>query len=471
LHRAARLGDDAQIRHLVAEGADVDALFDIGLDPGAWEQPATPLMIAAGSGYGATVETVELLLEFGASIEPGPSGVSALWYACGGLGWNYPPGGDAERVKALLEAGSDARVIRPPVTPIPGGRRGIGISALARAAGFGDADRVELLLAAGADPAVVGGHTFEMPLHEAARSGSAAVIRLLLDAGAPLGAPIDAHDDPVIALVTSVEGLTALLEAGADPNSPCPYGSSVAEHIASAKATVQERTTMLRLLVASGGDLESPSPAIYGAAMKGDAEAVEALLAAGADPSADPPAMSAVCFSYCLGRDVRIERVIDLLVDAGVDPDDEDERGYRPLHSALSPDTYGPGYQESDGFNAAAVVALLRNGASIDITFPETMYRPLHAAADSLSPTAVEALLKAGADASERTPEGLLALELAREALARLVDQPPSLQRNDHPDPTSRYALARLEQLTRAHAERLNSARRCIALLEAATES
>lgn len=45
------------------------------------------------------------------------------------------------------------------------------------------------------------------------------------------------------------------------------------------------------------------------------------------------------------------------------DPDETDELGYRPLHAALAPDTYAPGYQESDGFNLAASLALIERGA------------------------------------------------------------------------------------------------------------
>lgn len=85
LHRAARLGDHDAIRELVVSGIPVDELFNIRLDRGARSQLATPLMVAAGSSDGATVATVALLLELGASIEPGPSGMSALSFACEGL--------------------------------------------------------------------------------------------------------------------------------------------------------------------------------------------------------------------------------------------------------------------------------------------------------------------------------------------------------------------------------------------------
>src|SRR5262245_30197083 len=66
LHCAARTGNHDEIRRLVAAGAHLNHVFDIALDPGARGNPVTALMVAAGSGDGATEETVCLLLELGA---------------------------------------------------------------------------------------------------------------------------------------------------------------------------------------------------------------------------------------------------------------------------------------------------------------------------------------------------------------------------------------------------------------------
>lgn len=89
LHRAARVGDHKSIQNLIRSGADINAVFDIQLDPGARECPATPLMVAAGSGDGANVETVRLLLEAKADPKIRLNCMTAADFAARGLGWNY----------------------------------------------------------------------------------------------------------------------------------------------------------------------------------------------------------------------------------------------------------------------------------------------------------------------------------------------------------------------------------------------
>jgi ankyrin repeat protein len=214
LHRAARVGDHDVIRSLVASGVPIDDLFNIRLDPKAREQLATPLMLAVGSADGASAETVELLLTLGAS----PRG--ALAYATG-LGWNYPPGGDAARVAVLLRAGND---------PNEG-------NALAAVARTGDTDRLRLLLNAGATPST-GRPTFtsESPIHQAAASGSLECVRLLLDAGAEPDPPLaGGHDEPVLTLAASVEIFSTLVGAGARVAAVLPHNRSIVREVAGRK--------------------------------------------------------------------------------------------------------------------------------------------------------------------------------------------------------------------------------------------
>ena len=418
LHRAARLGDHDAIRELVAAGIPVDDLFNIRLDRGARPQLATPLMVAAGSSDGATVETVKLLLGLGASIEPGPSGMSALSFACEGLWLGYPPGGDAARAGALLAAGAD-----PDVTG------GNGMSVLARAAGSGDVERVTLLLAAGANPRPAAESAFQFPLHRAVERGLLESVRALIGAGVDVNERTK-WDDPILASASSEAMLTALLEAGADLHAVGFKETSIVERVAcNGEASIDERISMLRRLVQAGVDLDARTPnstAIASAAMSGNAGAVEVLLSLGADPGIEPNALGYACFAFDDKCDPDMERVIDLLVGAGMNPNDRDALGYGPLHGALSDDAFMPDYAESDGINVAASVALIRNGASIDITFPETGYRPLHAAALASSAILIEVLLAAGADPAERATDGSTPIDVARRAgaddCARLLE-------------------------------------------------
>src|SRR6185369_12593828 len=133
VHSAARRGDLAELERLLAHGADLNA-FHGGL---------TPLMAAAGSLKGASVETLRWLVEHGADLRLRSEDdwdATAAWYASGPP-WRHEPlpgrsaRGFAERLRFLLDAGLDAREY------VPNGR-----SLLTEAARVGDPLRVKLLL-------------------------------------------------------------------------------------------------------------------------------------------------------------------------------------------------------------------------------------------------------------------------------------------------------------------------------------
>ena len=100
---------------------------------------------------------------------------------------------------------------------------------------------------------------------------------------------------------------------------------------------VEERVRMLRALGAAGADLNRSGPwatPLYSAALNGDDEAIEALLTAGADPHWRPTGLQGACFAAS-GPNPSMERVVDLLVAAGLDPNDVDEAG-SPLSTPRS---------------------------------------------------------------------------------------------------------------------------------------
>lgn len=82
IHCAARLGDLAELGRLLAQGVDINTRADIEYDRGPSLRGLTPLMVAARSDDGATVETLRWLIEHGADPRVrSEGGVTAAWYA------------------------------------------------------------------------------------------------------------------------------------------------------------------------------------------------------------------------------------------------------------------------------------------------------------------------------------------------------------------------------------------------------
>jgi ankyrin repeat protein len=465
LHRAARVGDQAAIRSLVADGAAVDDVFDIRLDPSANEQMATPLMVAVGSADGASVETVELLLELGASPHRG------LKYAAG-LGWHYPQGGDAARVATLLRHGCDPNAD----------------GALSAVAGTGDAARLRLLLDGGATVETEPGTGFESPIHRAAASGSLECVQLLLERGAePDPIPLAdewgfSHDTPVLTVAASAEIFSTLLVAGARAEAGLPHNRTILREVAENKrVSVAERIAMVRLLQAAGVDVNADpgggGTSLGRVAMKGDDQAVEVLLAVGTDPRLGHNPLAFACFTFSADRNPNMERTIELLVGAGIDKDGADAHGFRPIHAAVSDDRYGPGFASSDGIGVAAIAALIDLGADVDAPFPDNGWRPIHTAAAQGRTAAVQLFLDAGIDSVGATADGATALDLARDAVvtySKPVPRDPAaeerLMDRFRMTPGLGGAEERMvairEAMRDSHSKRLSDARACVAFLE-----
>lgn len=391
LHRAAREGDHASIRRLIQGGAPIDAFFDISLDPGAQNWLATPLMVAAGSGDGATVETVRLLLSLGADPHIEIVGESAATFACHGLGWNYRPGGDAERLRLLLDAGS--------LVPLSGPHA---VRLVANVADIGDPERLALLLRLGApatpdwspstgqeslskvlkavpheqhefvrqhfeDHIVSAPWPNELPLFQAAASGSVECVRLLLEAGATLHQRDNANETalwhasgepmvkflvarglsledrnrfgwtPLMSNVHSPERVSALIAAGADINATNDRGYTVFMHAAGSS---ERNANVLRILAAAG---------------------------------AKPLAVSALGFNaFHAAIDVNgeaneeqsVRSTMTTLKELGVDMNHRNSAGYSPLARAIVDGT------------AIEVRVLCELGADVNATCPESKCRP-----------------------------------------------------------------------------------------------
>lgn len=277
LHRAALEGDHETVRRLVAQGADVNEPFNLRQNWSGRPLLATPLMLAAGSGDGASADTVRLLLDLGADATLVLDRDSAATFACSGLGWTRVSGRDAERLQMVMEAGA-----KFPDDPE-------------------DANRA---------------------LCHCAREGDPQVLRILLDYG------INPHGflDSEKARQRSLDSMRERAAYRGEQEDPF---DGMSEDLRARLAESMEEMDQEML----GRDVSGPSSyqiPLHNAAESGNAECVKMLLDAGVDPDTrDNQKRTAL---YHAGS----EQVVQLLLAAGVPIEDEDEFGWSPLVNVLS---------------------------------------------------------------------------------------------------------------------------------------
>lgn len=277
LHRAARIGDCNEIRRLVAAGHRLDAIFNTELDPGAYERQATPFMMAAGSSDGASVDTLRVLLELGADPKTEIDGRSAATFACHGLACWHKPGGDASRLRFVIQSGC----------PLPA-----------------DPDEANELLC------------------DAAATGDPERVRVLLEHGLNARGHWDA-EKAVAKLRASQEHLCFDQEIQPDPSKE----NSDVPPTAAEDSQRQWDERMFQLQSFAPSNYEIP---LFRAAESGNAECVRVLIAAGADPHArDYTRRTAMFYAKSV-------EVVRTLLQAGLLLEEVDEYGYSPLYSAVS---------------------------------------------------------------------------------------------------------------------------------------
>lgn len=450
IHRAARKGNIAELERLLKAGADVNERGDVEIDNGSYLRGLTPLMTAARSIDGATVETLRWLVEHGAEVRAvSDAGVTAAWYGAGHGGrWEFHRKAitpdHAERLRYLLDLGLD------PEECCECGR-----SLLVEACRAGDGARVGLLLSRGARvdardrarlPSVTdalrgvssllpaseenplaqaprgGAGEYEIPIFCAARSGAAECVRLLLDAGAGLETRDSGGRTPLMA-AGSAAVVRALVEAGADLRARDERGRdavhALLSHETESEEEVAGRRDAARALFSAGLDVEGVDrrgwTRLREAAFGLYADSVAFLLSVGADAArADGKGVTAL-HAVCWGRESwdpeeneARERIIRLLVEAGAPVDVADDYGSTPLFYAVG----------GDHGNVGTARLLLELGA--DPNAVESDGRtPLMSAAGKGEAECVELLLRAGGDPARRDRDDRDALDAARAWLAR----------------------------------------------------
>ena len=218
---------------------------------------------------------------------------------------------------------------------------------------------------------------------------------------------------------TTVEGVTACLAAGADPNARGAYAKTPLHFAAEFS---QDRRVVQALLDAGADPMAREAykehTPLHKAAMAGASfEVIEALLAAGADVNVQSDHGTPLQAALKI-HSAREPAAIEALLAAGADPNVTDGNGWTPLH-----------YAAYDADDAKIIKLLLAAGAVVDAQSYESYHgvgrkTPLHLAVSSdADPAAVKVLLAAGAQAQARDSRGSRPLHLVKtkEALVYLL--------------------------------------------------
>ena len=367
LHWAVHWDDHAAVDMLVRAGAKPDVVNDLGV---------FPLSLACANGSSAMVKR---LIAAGASIRSAlPSGESPLM-TCARTGAS-----DGIRLLGSRGADVDARESHR------------GQTALMWAAGGKHPGAVKALIELGADVNArsTGGFT---PLMFAAREGDQESARLLIAAGASLEDMTPSGESPLLLAAASVAGLTArdyrhvpepsgheavallLVARSANVNQADTLGMTPLHH-----AVETGKRDLLKALVARGANLDARvatqglpfrrgdyvSRAGFGgatpfwlAAMYGDVETMQQLVAAGADwrlPSRNgtTPLMVAAGLGQTDSRIVpesRLLEAVKYLVSLGGDVNEANNGGQTAVHGAAGISGHAIlGYLASQGANLEA---------------------------------------------------------------------------------------------------------------------
>ena len=339
------------------------------------------------------------------------AGFGAAWGAvyAGVLPWSILVLGFCLRNRRLPRGG----LLRPFVL-------GRGPSAMAKAAQSGDAEWVAYLLDSGFE---AGGGVSE-PLVAAMAANRSAVVKALIDGGAPVNTsyslpeknenvlfePLEKPENGVVVFSplhfwaakrdSDVQIGRLLLDAGADPDAVDHFGSPALHYAAAAP-----HPAAVGLLIFAQARLNAVNgageAAMHFAASSGSVETLKMLLDAGAELNArDEDGRNPLNWAALWGR----AEAVDFLLASGLAPDEQDGAGMTALHQAAHAGC------------APAVAALLNAGADVFAVSGADGLRPVFYAAASGDVETIEAVLRAGEDPKSVTSQGNTLLHFAAES-------------------------------------------------------
>jgi ankyrin repeat protein len=221
---AAEQRNQALVRELLAQGADVNAAQADGMSALHW------------AVYNNDAETAGLLVRSRVNVNAtNRYGVPPLSLAC--------TNGNATLVRLLLDAGADANA------SLPGGE-----TMLMTAARVGNLEAVKALLARGANPNAQEQRD-QTALMWAAAEGHATVVRALIEAGSTINATLPSGFTPLFFAVREghVDVVRALLEAGVNVNETLtPKPDRPASPLGTNYKPIRNGTSPLMLAVENG---------------------------------------------------------------------------------------------------------------------------------------------------------------------------------------------------------------------------
>jgi ankyrin repeat protein len=431
LHRAARLGDIDELQRLISEGEDINSTFNYNETYPYWCQ-LTPLIVAAMSIDGATVETLQWLINHGAKLEAtSAGGENAIFYISGDSG---------AFIAFCLSLRASGKVVV--------------LDNLVRDQTFNRSElldknldfhqRLQYLL----DLAENNIHchvNWNNLLNEACTLADVSRVSLLLCQAERFNSTSRKINlDELLSIAVHVdvyECANLLITSGANPNSQSAWQNLKSLDMLNLLISASEENNYtdsynykLKYFLEGSGDLENNqrrqiinaifdtgvdinwcdrngSTYLHIVAIRCDKEAIELLLSAGVNPhlvdNHGNTALHNACWYGGYQREEKIDEnitnALELLITTGIDINIRNKHGFTPLHKASG----------GDGACQTKIYTLLKHGADLDSVTNEG-FTPLMLALIYFPELhSVRHLLAAGANPLIVNSEGKTALDYA----------------------------------------------------------